>query len=105
VGISAGELSTVKHLLRGMPIRIAVGNSHLTIAAASICAAVTHLPVSESQGTQIPWNLVPATILAVLIGGQLAGLLNGATAPARRAAPLKSNRPLRTPQTAVQNAP
>jgi type III secretory pathway component EscV len=60
-----------------MPIRIAVGNSHLIIAAASICAAITHLAVSESQGTQIPWNLVAITIPAVLIGGQLAGLLAG----------------------------
>jgi uncharacterized membrane protein YfcA len=77
VGFSAGELSTVEQVLRGMPIRIAVGNSHLIIAAASICAAATHLAVSTSQGTQIPWNLVGVTIPAVLIGGQLAGLLAG----------------------------
>jgi len=77
VGFSAGELSTVEQVLRGMPIRIAVGNSHLIIAAASICAAITHLAVSASQGTQIPWNLVAITIPAVLIGGQLAGLLAG----------------------------
>ena len=77
VGFSAGELSTVEQVLRGMPIRIAAGNSHLIIAAASISAAVVHLGVSEHQGTQVPWNLVAITIPAVLIGGQLAAVLAG----------------------------
>ena len=77
VGFSAGELSTVEQVVRGMPVRIAAGNSHLIIAAASISAAVAHLVVSGTQRTQVPWNLVAATIPAVLIGGQLAGILAG----------------------------
>jgi uncharacterized membrane protein YfcA len=77
VGFSAGELSTVEQVLRGIPIRIAAGNSHLIIAAASISAAVIHLGVSAHQGTQVPWNLVAITIPAVLIGGQLAAVLAG----------------------------
>jgi uncharacterized membrane protein YfcA len=77
VGFSAGELSTVEQVLRGVPVRIAAGNSHLIIAAASISAAVTHLTVSAAQRTQVPWNLVAITIPAVLIGGQLAAMLAG----------------------------
>jgi uncharacterized protein len=77
VGFSAGELSTVEQVLRGIPIRIAAGNSHLIIAAASISAAVVHLGVSEHQGNQVPWNIVAITIPAVLIGGQLAAVLAG----------------------------
>lgn len=77
VGFSAGEFSTVEQVLRGMPIRIAAGNSHLIIAAASISAAAVHLGVSAQQGTQVPWNLVAITIPAVLIGGQLAAVLAG----------------------------
>ncbi len=77
VGFSAGELSTVEQVLRGMPIRIAAGNSHLIIAGASISAAAVHLGVSAHQGTQVPWNLVAITIPAVLIGGQLAAVLAG----------------------------
>jgi uncharacterized membrane protein YfcA len=77
VGFSAGELSTVEQVLRGVPVRIAAGNSHLIIAAASISAAVTHLGVSARQGTQVPWNLVAITIPAVLVGGQLAAILAG----------------------------
>lgn len=77
VGFSAGELSTVEQVLRGMPVRIAAGNSHLIIAAASISAAITHLAVSATQGTQVPWNIVAITIPAVLIGGQLAAILAG----------------------------
>jgi uncharacterized protein len=77
VGFSAGELSTVEQVLRGIPVRIAAGNSHLIIAAASISAAITHLGVSAQEGTQVPWNLVAITIPAVLIGGQLAAVLAG----------------------------
>jgi uncharacterized membrane protein YfcA len=77
VGFSAGELSTVEQVLRGMPVRMAAGNSHLIIAAASISAAVTHLAVGATTGTRVPWNLVAVTIPAVLVGGQLAALLAG----------------------------
>jgi uncharacterized membrane protein YfcA len=77
VGFSAGELSTVEQVLRGIPVRIAAGNSHLIIAAASISAAAAHLTVSATQGTQVPWNLVAITIPAVLIGGQVAAILAG----------------------------
>jgi uncharacterized membrane protein YfcA len=77
VGFSAGELSTVEQVLRGMPVRMAAGNSHLIIAAASISAALTHLAVGGATGTQVPWNLVVITIPAVLIGGQLAAVLAG----------------------------
>ncbi len=77
VGFSAGELSTVEQVLRGIPVRIAAGNSHLIIAAASISAALAHLTVSATQGTQVPWNLVAITIPAVLIGGQLAAMVAG----------------------------
>ncbi len=77
VGFSAGELSTVEQVLRGMPVRMAAGNSHLIIAGASITAAVTHLGVSAAMGTRVPWNILAATIPAVLIGGQLAALVAG----------------------------
>ena len=77
VGFSAGELSTVEQVLRGMPVRIAAGNSHLIIFGAAIAAAFTHLSVSAAQGTQVPWNIIAACAPAVLIGGQFAGLLAG----------------------------
>jgi uncharacterized protein len=77
VGFSAGELSTVEQVLRGMPPRMAAGNAHLIIAGASITAALTHLGVSAALGTTIPWNLLAATIPAVMIGGQLAALVAG----------------------------
>jgi uncharacterized protein len=77
VGFSAGELSTVEQVLRGMPVRIAAGNSHLIIFAAAISAAFTHLSVSAAQGTAVPWNIIAACAPAVLIGGQFAGMLAG----------------------------
>lgn len=77
VGFSAGELSTVEQVLRGMPVRIAAGNSHMIIFGAAISAAFTHLSVSAAQGTTVPWNIIAASAPAVLIGGQFAGLLAG----------------------------
>jgi uncharacterized protein len=77
VGFSSGELSTVEQVLRGMPVRIAAGNSHLIIFAASISAAITHLSVNAAQGTQVPWNIVAASVPAVMVGGQFAGFLAG----------------------------
>jgi uncharacterized membrane protein YfcA len=77
VGFSAGEMSTVEQVLRGVPVRLAAGNAHMIIAAASISAAITHLTVDATTGAQIPWNLLAATVPAVLIGGQIASFVAG----------------------------
>lgn len=77
VGFSAGEMSTVEQVLRGIPVRLAAGNAHMIIAAASVSAALTHLTVDATTGAKIPWNILAATVPAVLIGGQLASLVAG----------------------------
>jgi uncharacterized membrane protein YfcA len=77
VGFSAGEMSTVEQVLRGIPVRLAAGNAHLIIAAASISAAATHLAVDAATGAKMPWNILAATIPAVLIGGQIASIVAG----------------------------
>ncbi len=77
VGFSAGEMSTVEQVLRGIPVRLAAGNAHLIIAAASISAAVTHLGIDAATGAKMPWNILAATVPAVLIGGQIASLVAG----------------------------
>jgi uncharacterized membrane protein YfcA len=77
VGFSAGEMSTVEQVLRGIPVRLAAGNAHLIIAAASISAAATHLSIDATTGAKIPWNILAASIPAVLIGGQIASILAG----------------------------
>ena len=77
VGFSAGEMSTVEQVLRGIPVRLAAGNAHMIIAAASISAAITHLTVDATTGAKIPWNILAATVPAVLIGGQIASIVAG----------------------------
>jgi hypothetical protein len=77
VGFSAGEMSTVEQVLRGIPVRLAAGNAHLIIAAASISAAITHLTVDATTGATLPWNILAATVPAVMIGGQVASLVAG----------------------------
>lgn len=77
VGFSAGEISTVEQVLRGVPVRLAAGNAHLIIAAASVSAAITHLTVDATTGARLPWNILAATAPAVLIGGQIASIVAG----------------------------
>ncbi len=78
VGFSAGETSTVEQVLRGVPVRLAAGNAHLIIAGASLSAATTHLlVVASEEGATIPWNILAASVPAVLVGGQVAGFLAG----------------------------
>ena len=77
VGFSAGEMSTVEQVLRGVPMRLAAGNAHLIIAGASISAAITHLAVDATTGSRIPWNILAATVPAVLMGGQIASVVAG----------------------------
>jgi uncharacterized protein len=77
VGFSAGEISTVEQVLRGVPIRLAAGNAHLIIAAASISAAITHLSIDATTGVKIPWNILAGTVPAVLMGGQIASIVAG----------------------------
>jgi len=77
VGFSAGEMSTVEQVLRGIPVRLAAGNAHMIIATASISAAITHLTVDATTGARIPWNILAATVPAVLIGGQIASIVAG----------------------------
>jgi hypothetical protein len=70
-------MSTVEQVLRGIPVRLAAGNAHMIIAAASISAAITHLTVDAATGGKIPWNILAATVPAVLIGGQVASIVAG----------------------------
>lgn len=38
---------------------------------------MTHLTVDATTGAKIPWNILAATVPAVLIGGQIASLVAG----------------------------
>jgi uncharacterized membrane protein YfcA len=80
VGFSVGEIGITEQTLRGIPIRVVIGTSHLVIAGSATAAALTHVTVVLRQGETIPWNLLAMTVPAVLIGGQLAGWLAGRVA-------------------------
>ncbi|MBV9690125.1 MAG: sulfite exporter TauE/SafE family protein [Ktedonobacteraceae bacterium] len=77
VGFAAGEVSTAEQVVRGVPVRLAVGNAHFIIAGASLAAAATHIAVVASEKGTIPWNILAASVPAVLIGGQIAGFIAG----------------------------
>ena len=43
----------------------------------SISAAITHLAVDATTGATLPWNILAATVPAVMIGGQIASIVAG----------------------------
>ncbi len=77
VGFSSGELNSAVQILRKTPVRIATGTAHLIIFGASLAAACTHIVILFQDKGSIPWNILAMTIPAVLLGGQIAGLVAG----------------------------
>jgi uncharacterized membrane protein YfcA len=77
VGFSSGELNSAVQILRKTPVRIATGTAHLIIFGASLAAACTHIVILFQDKGSIPWNILVMTIPAVLLGGQIAGLVAG----------------------------
>jgi uncharacterized membrane protein YfcA len=77
VGFSSGELNSTVQVLRKTPIRIATGTAHLIIFGASLAAACTHIIILLQNKGSIPWNILVMTIPAVLLGGQIAGIVAG----------------------------
>jgi uncharacterized membrane protein YfcA len=77
VGFSAGEFNSTTQILRKVPVRIATGTAHLIIFGASLAAACTHIIIVVQQKGSIPWNILFMAVPAVLIGGQIAGLVVG----------------------------
>jgi len=72
-GFGIGELGIISMMLTHIPMRIAIGTSHLIVAGGAIAASVVHffLAVSLAPGV-FPWNIPLMTVPAVIIGGQLA---------------------------------
>jgi len=62
--------------LRGIPIRVAIGTSHMVIMIVAFAAVAPHIYKALAGGS-IPWNIIAMTIPAVLIGGQVAPKVTG----------------------------
>jgi len=73
-GFGIGELGVISMILTKIPVRIAIGTSHLIVATAAIIASLMHfvfIAVSSSSGA-FPWNIPVMTVPAVVLGGQVA---------------------------------
>lgn len=71
-GFGIGELGIVSMLLTNIPIRIAIGTSHVIVATTAVIASLTHVFISNATNIVTPWNIIAMTVPAVIIGGQLA---------------------------------
>lgn len=71
-GFGIGELGIVTMLITEIPIRVAIGTSHMVVALTAIVASSVHLAGSNVEGTVTPWNIIVMTVPAVIIGGQVA---------------------------------
>lgn len=77
-GFGIGELGLVSMFLSRIPIKVAIGTSHVIVAVSAITAALIHFSLSTSTGgglAQFPWVIPLMTVPAVVIGGQIAPYL------------------------------
>lgn len=73
-GFGIGELGIIAMILTHIPVRIAIGTSHLIVASTAIIASLIHFSFAPSLPPDylFPWNIVAMTVPAVILGGQLA---------------------------------
>jgi uncharacterized membrane protein YfcA len=71
-GFGIGELGIVSMLITKIPIRVAIGTSHIIVASTAILASITHISQSQAHGIETPWNILFMTVPAVITGGQVA---------------------------------
>ncbi len=71
-GFGIGELGIVSMMITEIPVRIAIGTSHMVVALTAIVASAVHLLGSQVEQLGTPWNLIAMTVPAVIVGGQVA---------------------------------
>ncbi len=71
-GFGIGELGILAMTLTNIPITVAIGTSHIIVASTAIIASIIHVIQSTQAHIIIPWNILIATVPAVLVGGQIA---------------------------------
>lgn len=76
VGFGIGATGITDLVLRGIPVRVAIGTSHMVIMIVAFAAVAPHIYKALAGGS-IPWQIIAMTIPAVLIGGQIAPKVTG----------------------------
>jgi uncharacterized membrane protein YfcA len=72
-GFGIGEMGIIAMNLSGIPTRIAIGTSHLVVAATAATASIIHLSLLSRASISFGlWNIPFITVPAVILGGQLA---------------------------------
>ena len=71
-GFGIGELGILSMVLTNIPIRVAIGTSHLIVAFTAIIASIIHVVFSTNLNIAIPWHILIITVPSVILGGQIA---------------------------------
>jgi len=71
-GFGIGEIGILSMVFTKIPIRVAIGTSHMVVAVTAIVASLAHILQSAAGDTGTPWNILIMTVPAVIIGGQMA---------------------------------
>ncbi len=64
-------MGIIAMLITKIPVRVAIGTSHMVIALTAILASVIHVIHASAFDAAIPWNILFITVPAVIAGGQL----------------------------------
>lgn len=75
VGFGIGELGLISMIISRIPVRIAIGTSHLIVAITAITATGLHFALgiayAGAEPSAFPWNIIFMTVPAVIIAGQV----------------------------------
>jgi len=77
-GFGIGEMGLIGMFITKIPVRVAIGTSHLIVAFTAITAALIHVLQSAALGATIPWNIPFMAVPAIIISGQLAPYVDSA---------------------------
>lgn len=75
-GFGIGEMGLLGMFITKIPVRVAIGTSHLVVAVTAILAALIHVFLTTAYQTALPWNIAFITVPAIMISGQFAPYLD-----------------------------
>lgn len=71
VGFGIGAAGITDLVVRKLPVRVAIGTSHMIIMMVAFAAVTPHF-IELGRAGSVPWNIIIFTVPAVAIGGQIA---------------------------------
>ena len=80
-GFGIGEMAIIGMTITKIPVRVAIGTSHLIVASTAIIATIIHIFQDWGVATTVPWNVTFMAVPAAVIAGQLSPYIDSKLPP------------------------